>query len=275
MLAAILYLLVSEVAGVRVVRERGDSKVDEVVTYGAPKVGIGQLADPGSRGGCFSGVRVQNIQGWSSDAVPLLPPGGGYSHPAMRMMTISPGSSKTYSCGKETGFKVPSVKRHSKEEYIALTKDISEISDVTLNGLAISYESNTSKVKTLLESPWGLIASDVSGGDVCHLVQNADRECIITFSGSDDASDWGNNLDLEATDFCNLNVQVHRGFSSELMTIVTSENYLANIKPKLSSCSKVTATGHSLGGSIAVLFAACANNAAAASDNAAFQALIW
>jgi hypothetical protein len=56
-------------------------------------------------------------------------------------------------------------------------------------------------------------------------------------------------------------VFAHRGFRDQLLRVVQSSEYQANIRPLLSSCTTVMPVGHSLGGAMAELFAACVSRA--------------
>merc|ERR1712129_55396 len=84
--------------------------------------------------------------------------------------------------------------------------------------------------------------------------------CILTFEGSDSASDWKKNARLWKTSWCGLEQKVHEGISNELMSVVGNRRWQSEIRPKLKQCGEVQVFGHSLGGGMATLFAACANN---------------
>lgn len=54
---------------------------------------------------------------------------------------------------------------------------------------------------------------------------------------------------------------VHRGFRQQLMYAVKSRAFQEHIRPKLQHCDGLDVMGHSLGGAMASLFAACVNRA--------------
>lgn len=135
---------------------------------------------------------------------------------------------------------------------------------------------------------WGLVGSaahpggNVYGGaQITHLVQHpVTLECAITFQGTTYVQDWLSNFRVSAHSFCGLTYQgescgsfgtcstrrprgsfVHGGFKERLMTIVKTPAFQSNIRPKLSSCARVYAVGHSLGGAMAELFTACNSRA--------------
>lgn len=142
---------------------------------------------------------------------------------------------------------------------------------------------------------WGLIGSalDAGGADgyvgeqVSHLFKDSSsKECILTFQGSSSPEDWSANLNLAKVSFCGfapagarvakddevsgLNAGeslVHEGFKDAMMQIVNSSDWQSDVRPKLSSCSKVYVMGHSLGGAQAELFTACAQKAPGVGEN--------
>lgn len=93
-------------------------------------------------------------------------------------------------------------------------------------------------------------------------VYSHDGECAIAIAGSDDVNDWLNDFDLAKTDFCGF-TNVHRGAARELEGMLGHSGWKDSVAPYLSGpqCSGgVTVIGHSLGGAMASLLAACANN---------------
>jgi len=274
---AILCLLCSGLDGVRMAK-KGTERVHSLVTFGAAKPGLDALTNPAT-GNCFDGYRFVN-QDWNKvDAVPALL--GTFAHP--KMISIKMDSDSTYSeydCddNRQLSIKLPSGKLHDSGLYASrlhasnLSAETKAVGD---NGLAISYEPDVEVVRSILQSGWELIGTTNDGLDHAHLIQNGESECILTFEGSDDKADWKTNGAFWAVDFCNLNTKIHNGFRSEVMRVVQQPGYLETIKPKLSTCSKVTVVGHSLGGAMAAIFSACANNEIAASDDENFTAIKW
>jgi len=87
-----------------------------------------------------------------------------------------------------------------------------------------------------------------------------EKTCAVAFSGSNDETDWAQNLDLEKIDGCGIS-QVHRGFYNEMKSFLDDEKW-TNVAAGLQGeqCrNAVYAVGHSLGGGAATNFAACAN----------------
>lgn len=259
--------------------KRSPERVHQVVTYGAARPSWEAFQNPSSDDGCWSGYRFVNMDTWTIDPVPALGQAVWW-HPSMTTVKLDWMSRiEGFGCGtNDFNLRVPSPWDHSLSEYYKRLQGRKESYEVTMNGIPIMYETNATKIKETLQDGWELQGSAFTTGDKCHLVQQADTgACIITFSGSDDWSDWyDTNLAGRHVEFCNFeNNWVHNGFMSELMAIVQSTDYLTNIKPKLSSCSHITAAGHSMGGAVATLFAGCANNELRASTDANFTALKW
>merc|ERR1712194_811493 len=129
---------------------------------------------------------------------------------------------------------------------------------------------------------WGLVHSAfaqsgflVGGRHVQHLLQHPDTlECVITFQGTKSARDILANTQILARPWCSLpDTTVHRGMRNHLKRMVEGDDWQANIRPKLSSCSKVIAVGTSLGSAMAELFSACANFAPAQDTD--FKHISW
>lgn len=259
-------------------KRQNTERVHAVVTFGAAKPGLSALINPAT-GKCVDGYRFVNEDSLTVDPVPALL--GTFAHPYMISMKMHSNSKYgEFDCedNRQFNFAFPSTSLHDKEEYLRrlVGSDLGdEIKSVARNGLIQSYEGDAEIVRSSLTDGWNLAGTAYDGEDMVHLIQNQDAECILTFAGSNDASDWKTNGAFWGVDFCNLNTKVHNGFRSEVMRVVQTSHYLENIKPKLSSCSKVTTLGHSLGGAMAAIFMACANNEAAASGDENFTTLKW
>jgi len=276
---AILCLLCSGLDGVRMAKKTEvKERVHTLVTFGAAKPSLKPLTNPAT-GDCFDGYRFVNQDTFAVDNVPAL--AATCSHPKIISIKIDSKSKVwEYDCHdyRQLAIKLPSLSLHKWETYVSRVRASNlsaETIAVATNGLAIAYLPDVEVVKSTLESGWELVGTTNDGEDHAHLIQNQQSECILTFEGSDDAADWYTNFAIWAVPFCNLKEKIHNGFRSELMRVVQQPGYLQTIKPKLSSCSKLTVMGHSLGGAVASIFAACANNEAAASDDENFTALKW
>jgi len=86
---------------------------------------------------------------------------------------------------------------------------------------------------------------------------NKDSDCIITFQGSSDTSDFANNWDHTPVDFMGL-TGVHQGLTTELGGLLSEVNFAA-VKKRCTG--NLMVAGHSLGGGLTQLFAGVINAA--------------
>jgi len=203
-----------------------------------------------------------------------------------------------YSCGagltkKPNHAFSTSTSLHDAELYIRTLEK--RLSDPWLHNMSIfagrkSYMDDINAVfREVKQYGWGLVGSSLhnggggvyGGAQVSHLIQEPHTlECTLTFQGTQALGGWLENINVPAKPFCGLTFKgescsgsgtcttkrprgsfVHGGFKDRLMGMLKSSNFQSNILPFLSSCSRVYAVGHSLGGVVAELFAACASRA--------------
>lgn len=230
------------------------------------------LADPLSSDGCFPGLRLVNKdKGWlgtiSVDIVaPLLKP-TVYEHTRADIGFLFNGDRlDERSCGwKGMSPETPSIALHKIETYVERTASkYPGLADMARVALASSYDTDERKIAEFTAARgYGLVASAVCRvqDEVAHLIQNPNTlDCWLTFEGSDNTNDWMNNLKLFRTPFCGLEQQVHTGFRNCTMAMVLEPEFQTKIRPYLGHCRSIDVLGHSLGGSIAGLFSACAHS---------------
>jgi len=131
-----------------------------------------------------------------------------------------------------------------------------------------AYQNLTNAARTVESVNHSLLAfvsiPHGSGSNAAFLAQGPKQECVLSFKGSDlpsvtTLSVWLDNFKARPTKFCGLE-DVHSGFVNQLNDLTTSSDW-TNIKAKLPSCSSVSVVGHSKGGAVAEIFAACVNSA--------------
>lgn len=258
-----------------------DTRVHQLITYGAPKPSNKALDNPVRYGGCFEGYRIINTNVFNIDVVPSLIL--SWDHPNMKTIKLnSKGEYWKWQCGeKKVQVARTSVRLHDAEKYVerVIMSDLPEyVKEVSVNGLAISYEETPEAVRPKLQQGWKVIGYSDVNNDYSYLVKK-DNRCILTFSGTNNGffagDDWITNLKASPASFCGLEQAVHTGFKSEVMRYVRSPEFQETIRPKLGGCGNLTVTGHSLGGAVASIFAACANNEEAAGNDADFADLKW
>jgi len=140
-----------------------------------------------------------------------------------------------------------------------------------------SYDTFEKQVETFKkERPdWTLVerADDKHGKDVdpVMLVQEkGSLDCALIFTGTNAFSEFATSTTQYSTGFCGFR-GTHVGYRDELWTL--TKNVFPFMKPKLAKCRKVICVGHSLGGALCELFAACANSGH--TDDPDYQLLAW
>jgi len=259
-------------------KEGEDGQVSLLYTYGCPSVAKPHMRNPRRADGCFPGRRF-----WASnhdaslfgndevDIVPPLPNIVGYRHPTMEGvdLDVGTGTQQVSRCSEQENAGPPGVIRsylHAAATYSTEASKLDRVAKyVSQVGLDVSYKRNeTEAAMHVSRLGWGLVHTAfhdgglVGGPQASHLVQHPQTlECIVTFQGTDSTADWLADAQAISLPFCGLESEVHRGFRNHLRRIVKSSVFQERILPYLGSCSKVIATGHSLGGAMATLFTAC------------------
>jgi len=192
-----------------------------------------------------------------------------------------------------------SINLHDSNLYIRTLQ--SRLSDPFFHNMSVfagkkSYMTDVNAVyREVQQYGWGLVGSSYhdgggsiyGGAQVSHFIQEPHSlECTLTFQGTQSVGGWLENINVPAKAFCGLTYEgekcsemfstcsvrrprgsfVHGGFKDRIMAMLKSPNFQTNIKPFLGSCSRVYAVGHSLGGVVAELFAACASRAPKAGE---------
>lgn len=87
-------------------------------------------------------------------------------------------------------------------------------------------------------------------------------DCALSIAGSTDIADWLNDFEYFPMDFpaCGLE-RLHHGFFKQFQGIVLANDNWNNLAVPFfeKECSSVAVVGHSLGGAVAAILAACAN----------------
>jgi len=142
-----------------------------------------------------------------------------------------------------------------------------------------SYDSmeNTKEVLRERMPGWTLVARaddrhDAGGDDdPVMIVQEEDTmDCALVFTGTNDISEFSTSTTQYGTGYCGFE-QVHVGYRNELWTM--SDDIFGFLRPTLEQCARVICVGHSLGGALCEIFAACANSGNFTDPD--YQKLAW
>jgi len=122
---------------------------------------------------------------------------------------------------------------------------------------------------------WRLVlrALDSHGNDedpVMIVQESSTLDCAIVFAGTNDFSEFSTSTTQYGTGYCGFD-DVHVGYRNELWTI--TNHMKQHLKPTLEKCRMVTCVGHSLGGALCEIFAACANSGNSTDPD--YQLLAW
>lgn len=266
-------------------QDRGaQGEVDGLYTYGAPATAKPALKDMRSDNPCFPGFRAAGVDSRlkQMDQVVWATEVFGYEHPwgDVMFLDVSDNSSHIRPCSKEN---IGKPNYFFKNPLLHVVYGQSNFGwnefEKTMHG--IGMKMNWVQIQWFAKQlasnvGYGLVASAYATGEawirgglqVQHFVQNPETlECALTFQATLSLGDVVADLELKSGPFCGLPNRVHVGFRDHLRRMVSSDDWQKHIRPHLGSCSKVYATGTSLGGATAELFSACVNFAPSAEND--------
>jgi len=184
----------------------------------------------------------------------------------------------------------PNANLHLSARYLQTVMELGNrsLEDFAVFGLVAAYDHDVAQVANLARTRgWKLVGTAEDDGDgflqgaqVSHLFQKPETlECVISFKGTDPGNgkaDWDANIDTNPEKFCGLVDEdeecgssysacqvkpgssfVHRGFANRARSIGRTDSFNSTIRGNLHACSKVSVVGHSAGGAVAELVAAC------------------
>eukprot|EP00930_Biecheleria_cincta_P060164 TRINITY_DN4585_c0_g1_i1.p1 TRINITY_DN4585_c0_g1~~TRINITY_DN4585_c0_g1_i1.p1 ORF type:complete len:487 (-),score=80.25 TRINITY_DN4585_c0_g1_i1:78-1538(-) len=109
--------------------------------------------------------------------------------------------------------------------------------------------------------------------DNMYLVQDEKTlDCVFVFEGTHTFHEFFGNLGISTAKphYCGFG-GVHKGYGGKLSWLM--KYGMPKLRPSLAKCRQVTCTGHSLGGALCDIFAACANSQR--TENHQFQNQMW
>eukprot|EP00931_Biecheleriopsis_adriatica_P068027 TRINITY_DN42070_c0_g1_i1.p1 TRINITY_DN42070_c0_g1~~TRINITY_DN42070_c0_g1_i1.p1 ORF type:complete len:477 (+),score=95.75 TRINITY_DN42070_c0_g1_i1:60-1490(+) len=109
--------------------------------------------------------------------------------------------------------------------------------------------------------------------DNMYIVQDEQTlDCALVFEGTHTFGEFFSNLKMSSkgTGYCGFS-GVHDGYVGKIWWLM--KYGMPKLRPSLKKCAKVSCTGHSLGGALCDIFAACANSGR--TDNLQYKNQMW
>lgn len=293
------------------VGRKAEGTVDALYTFGAPGTAKKALMNAAQANGCFPGARVvtawnywkglvkfvqRDLVTWITITPILFDKFFHARTDVVELREWKPSDPLTIPCGSsnddwpaaqavvDTG---TMLQMHGFRNFpgfyqTGVTNDKLGSAVVTAQKFAwAAYQSLTKAAQTVQSMNHSLLAFlsipfNSGSSNAAFLAQGPQQECVLSFKGSDPPSVaslniWLDNFRAAPTKFCGM-TDVHLGFVNQLNNLITSSGW-TDIKAKLPNCSSVSVMGHSKGGAVAEIFAACANSARAGDRD--YERLKW
>jgi len=266
--------------------------IDAVYTYGAPATHNQPFRNAATEDECFPGLRSynENLLGVHNEIhqVDAAAMNNFYPHAYTNSVVLHWDKDSYYSpCRAHKEFGHPEWPQrgwgvfqewriHHEADYTdrlnALTVDGEKVAEEEpfksarlFVILAFKSYENVQSIKSALADKmpgWNLVAREVyetyNDQDPVMVVQDSKSlDCAFVFTGTNNFADLPSSTTSYGTGYCGFD-GVHVGYRNELWWLTKS--LWPSLRPKLEHCNKVTCVGHSLGGSLCELFAACANS---------------
>mmetsp|Transcript_62604 Transcript_62604/g.179583 ORF Transcript_62604/g.179583 Transcript_62604/m.179583 type:complete len:371 (-) Transcript_62604:84-1196(-) len=294
------------VATTTVAPPRAQELVHEVYTYGAPATHDVPFRNAASADGCFAGLRsyTEDLLGaWGEiHQVDAAAMNNYYPHAVTPSVCLHWGRDSYYTpCGAEPGLDghpdwpqrggqvYQEWRLHQEDDYTdrldEVTVDGKKVADkepfLTARMFVLlafkSYDTSKNTKAAIAEKldGWKLVKKvvDRQGQDTdpVMLVQHTKSlDCALVFAGTNDPGEMQTSTTNYRTGYCGFE-GVHVGYRNELWTI--TGDVWPELRPSLEQCNRVTCVGHSLGGALCEIFAACANSGNVTDSD--FQRLAW
>eukprot|EP00931_Biecheleriopsis_adriatica_P075244 TRINITY_DN4915_c0_g1_i1.p1 TRINITY_DN4915_c0_g1~~TRINITY_DN4915_c0_g1_i1.p1 ORF type:complete len:637 (+),score=137.18 TRINITY_DN4915_c0_g1_i1:59-1969(+) len=264
--------------------------VDALYTYGAPASAHPPLQDTQNEGGCWKGLRV-----YTEDDMP----GGGkqvdarafsqdyFPHPMMPTLSLQwKRESHFAKCGEGTKWPEHHLTSYenwglsAESNYVdRLERLIKESPGNTVYSKAFELvhaafgaDKTKEKLQEIMKQVmpgWKLVARENVGNkdEPALLVQESKTlDCALVMPGykADRKQTYG-------TGFCGME-NVHSGYRNYLVETVEKLNWY-ELSSKFPKCRNLACTGHSQGGALCELFAACVNNGKIADQD--YRRMMW
>mmetsp|Transcript_53334 Transcript_53334/g.152905 ORF Transcript_53334/g.152905 Transcript_53334/m.152905 type:complete len:366 (+) Transcript_53334:87-1184(+) len=283
--------------------------VDEVYTYGAPATHMPSFRSSATEDGCFPGLRSYTEDQHGPNGFQHQVDAGAmftkYPHMSISSVCLHWETDSIYTPCTHTnngdaaspsstingGLVYQNWGLHQENDYT------DRLRDITLNGTKVGAQNPFDAARKFAFAAWrsytsldeqrGEVAFGMSGWnlvgranfdgsagdtDAVSLIQERDTlDCAVIFEGTNSLSEMFTTIVEYGTGYCGFD-NVHVGIRNELWSL-TGGPWETDIKPKLEACNRVLCIGHSLGGALCEVFAACANSGHYSDPD--YQRLAW
>lgn len=292
-------------------RYEGAGAISGLYTFGSPGTALSPLSNVRQEDSKFPGLRcvtqrvehVMRIKRTFHDPVPFVAGLIGMKHPHMDMLVLPVNVNSTAEF-KTASREVSSIPRsdfgfwiagHFQDIYLSQLDPIKGAYggkpwEMLLLTQAVSPYINGNSIEgnaqEAAKAGWNLVATSMneklSEGDIIYqdntsLYQHPETQaCALALVGTHHITQWLVNLRFRPSIFCGIR-NVHIGFRNQVRRVIRSSGWSKDVLPTLSACSELHITGHSLGGAIAQLIAACFQRAPPEGEDGweDYQHLIW
>mmetsp|Transcript_50309 Transcript_50309/g.120031 ORF Transcript_50309/g.120031 Transcript_50309/m.120031 type:complete len:367 (-) Transcript_50309:45-1145(-) len=281
---------------VEVSGNRSESKVTFIFTFGAVATSKEPLEDLSQPSRSFTGLRCYT-EAIDNSFFPRRTDAGSdlnlLMHPKVATLALHLGKDSEFYPGEgrpelprhgTEAIRLPDVDLHDMKHYFIrlenLQLDGEDVSHMPLFESAHkfanlawgAYEKQTHwQTKQILRMEdlilknlkgWRLVAQEqqdtLQAVDNLWLVQSEKTmNCMLVFEGTHSVQEFEVNLRPKMETYCGFE-DVHGGYADKLFWLM--KHSMPKLRPKLGKCKSVACTGHSLGGSLCEVFAACANS---------------
>lgn len=264
--------------------------VEAIYTFGAPATANPPLASNRSGDRCLGGLRSYNVDilGPYTKQVDAASVSNPYHHAQMPALVLRSDSASDYvPCpggptepNDHSGGVFAEWELHWASAYLPRFKHValSKTSIQSEEVVAMAYKfahlawlpyENTSQARMAIDEKlpgWRLVAREtrVQGDgtfydeDPVLLVQETTSlDCALVLTGTNNDNELTTSTTSFSTGYCGFD-HVHAGYRNELWSI--AKDLWPSLRPKLASCRQVSCVGHSMGGSLCEILAACADS---------------
>jgi len=227
--------------------------------------------DPPVRNGSPPEVDFTPQATCKADMVPQMAGAFGFVHPLMPALAVSESKecSERIAATADKVRNAPSGDRYIQDPSLHTLEKYNELMPETDK----SFPVNRSEIKYLMECSYqaderrlpkefplplaGAAYDEVYKQHSWLFIREEDRQCFLTFKGSASMANLTQALSPKTKSWCNLG-KVHAGFVKRMTAMLQAKHFVDQVKVHMEKeCKGVAVFGHSMGGALAEMFAAC------------------